>query len=168
MYGMMARDYRKSGSIWEQYDPGTGSNLSQGIKGSGTPEVGRGYFTSGITTSVIDLLLRGYLGFERTNNSNAFYLTPTQLQDHWQGIENLRLSGDIKLAIQMKDEGQNLGFKIKVKGISPESKVISIQEENFYDGSSQLVKQIKLNNKNEVEVSLKKSQGIRYLWSIGK
>ena len=25
------------------------------------------------------------------------------MPDHWQGIENLQLSGDVRLAIQMKD-----------------------------------------------------------------
>lgn len=106
LYSLMAHDYRTSGSIWEQYDPITGSNLALGFKGSGTPEVGRGYFTSGITTSVIDMLLRGYWGFERTDSPNSFYLTPTKLPNYWQGIENLHLSGDVRLAIQMKDEGK--------------------------------------------------------------
>ena len=151
----MARDYKISGSIWEQYDPITGSNLSHGFKGSGTAEVGRGYFTSGITTSVIDLLLRGCWGFERTDNPNDFYLTPSQLPDYWQGIENLRLSGDVRLAIQMKDEGQNHVFKIKFNGISPESKVITIQQENIQDGSCQLIKQVTLNTRMSLNLVLK-------------
>jgi hypothetical protein len=168
MYRMMARDYKISGSIWEQYDPVTGSNLSHGFKGSGTPEVGRGYFTSGITTSVIDLLLRGYWGFERTDNPNAFYLTPSKLPGYWQGIENLRLSGDVILAIQMKNEGQNNLFKIRFNGSSTESKIITIQKEDMQDGSCQLIKQVTLDTRNELELSLKESQGIRYLWSIEK
>jgi len=166
MYAMMARDYKKSGSIWEQYDPMTGNNLSNGFKGSGTPEVGRGYFTSGITTSVIDLLLKGCYGFERTDNPNAFYLTPAQLTGSWQGIENLQLSGNVRLAIQMKEEGEKYSLKIKFNGISPDKKIVTIQQVTMQDDSRKILRQIKLNDLNELKLSLKKSQGIRYLWTI--
>jgi len=162
----MARDYRKSGSIWEQYDPMTGNNLSHGFKGNSTPEAGRGYFTSGITTSVIDLLLKGCYGFERTDNPNAFYLTPAQLSTCWQGIENLQLSGNVRLAIQMKDEGEKYSFKIKFNGISPDKKTVAIQQVTMQDDSRKLLKQINLNSGNELKLSLKKSQGVRYLWTI--
>ncbi len=166
LYGMMASDYAKSGSIWEQYNPRTGKNLCNLLKSGGTPEVGRGYFTSGISTSVIDLLLRGCWGFERTDNPNTFYLTPSQLPSYWQGIENLQLNGDVRLAIQMRDEGKKYAFKIKFKGLSPEKKVITVQQVNVQNGSSQLLIQTKLNPRNELELNLKKSEGIRYLWMI--
>ncbi|WP_147383976.1 MGH1-like glycoside hydrolase domain-containing protein [Maribellus luteus] len=166
LYGMMARDYAKSGSIWEQYDPRTGNNLSNGFEGNGTPEVGRGYFTSGITTSVVDALLRGCWGFERTDNPNTFFLTPAELTNDWQGIENLPLSGDVRMRIQMKEEGEKYAFKIKFNGLSSKKKVIKVQKVNVQNGSFQLLKQVKLNFENELDFKLKKEEEIRYLWTI--
>ena len=114
LYGMMARDYLKTGSIWEQYDPISGQDLSNlaSAKYSGN-DVGRGYFTSGITTSVLDMLLRGLFGFERTDDANEFYLTPTPVTNDWHGIENLPLSGTTRLSIQIKDEGITTACRVK-------------------------------------------------------
>jgi len=165
LYGMMARNYRETGTIWEQYDPRNGMDLtSSGSEGSGMPEVGRGHFVSGIATSVGDMLLRGVFGFERTDDPSAFYLTPRPLTHNWHGIENLRLSGSTRLAIQIKDEGKTIACKVKFSGLDTGINSVNVYLLNLENGNRKLVKDVKLNAQNEVTVSLKKSNGSRYLW----
>jgi hypothetical protein len=164
LYGMMARDYLKSGSIWEQYDPNTGNDLSHGYEGSGAPEVGRGYFTSGIATTVGDILLRGVFGFERTDDPAAFYLTPTPLTNNWHGIENLPLSGPVRLSIQMKRSGTKTACKVRFSGQEKGAGEIAIYRVNLETGAREQVARIRPDRRGEVEVVLEKTNGSRYLW----
>jgi len=165
LYGMMARDYLKTGSIWEQYDPLTGLDLSSGYAGK-HQEIGRGYFTSGITTSVFDMLLRGLFGFERTDDPAAFYLTPTPMTANWHGIENLPLSGRTRLSIQIRDEGKTTACKVKFSGLDTASKSVTIHLLHVQDGTRKEIKRASLDDQNEVAVSLEKIQGTRYLWEV--
>lgn len=165
LYGMVARSYRETGTVWEQYDPRNGKDLNtSGSEGSGAPEVGRGHFVSGIATSVVDSLVRGVFGFERTDDPSAFYLTPRSLTNHWHGIENLRLSGGTRLSIQIKHEGKTTACKVKFSGLGKGINSVTVHQLNLEDGTRKLVKEAKLNEQNEVMVSLEKSNGRRYLW----
>jgi len=116
LYGMMARNYRESGSIWEQYDPCTGNDLSHGYEGSGAPEVGRGYFTSGIATSVLDMLLRGLLGFERKDAPGTFSLNPRPLNDQWHGVGNLALDAGVRMDISVRKRNGHADCRIHFAG----------------------------------------------------
>ena len=167
LYGMMARDFLKTGSIWEQYDPISGQDLSNlpSAKHAGS-DVGRGYFTSGITTSVFDMLLRGLFGFERTDDPAAFCLTPTPIKDAWHGIENLVLSGTTRLSIQIKDEGKTTACKVRFTGLDTAIKSVTIHLLNLQDGTRKEIKRARLNDQNEVVVSLEKPHGSRFLWEI--
>jgi hypothetical protein len=166
LYGMMARDYRESGSIWEQYDPNTGHDLSHGYAGSGSAEIGRGYFTSGITTSVGDMLLRGVFGFERTDDPTAFYLTPTPLTNHWHGIENLPLSGAVRLTIQMRTSGTKTACKVRFSGHEKKVGEVAIYRVNPDTGAREQVARKPLDRRGEVNVVLRKAEGLRYLWKL--
>jgi hypothetical protein len=161
LYGMMARFYRETGTIYEQYDPRNG-------KAGSDAGLGRGYFVSGITTSVADMLLRGVIGFERTDDAAVFYLTPRPLTNHWQGIENLPLCGDVRLAIQVKDEGRTTGCKVKFSGLDAEIKSVAVHLLNLQDGARKLVEEVRLNDRHEATLSLEKSNHTRYLWELRK
>ena len=113
---MMARFYRESGTIYEQYD------LRNGRAGSDAG-VGRGYFVSGITTSVADMFLRGVLGFKRSDDPAAFYLTRA-LDDPLARRDNLPLSGATRLMIQVKDEGKTAACKIRFSGLTRGNQVV--------------------------------------------
>jgi hypothetical protein len=161
LYGMMARFYRETGTIYEQYDPRNG-------KAGCDAGLGRGYFVSGITTSVADMLLRGVVGFERTDDPAAFYLTPRPLTNNWHGIENLPLSGDTRLSIQVKDEGRATACRVKFSGLDTAIKLVAVHLLNLQDGTRKLVKEARLNDQNEVTISLEKSNHSRHLWELRK
>jgi hypothetical protein len=167
LYGMMARDYRKTGSIWEQYDPISGQDLSNlpSAKYSGN-DVGRGYFTSGITTSVFDMLLRGVLGFERTDDPNAFYLTPMPLKEDWHGVTNLPLSGTTRLTIRMKKDSAGALCRVKVSGQSAALKTLVIHSVNPETGARVEITRIEINGAGEAEAALKRASDARYLWEL--
>ncbi len=167
LYLMMARSYRETGTVWEQYDPHSGKDLNSiGAVGKSVPEAGRGYFISGISTSVLDTLLRGVFGFDRTDSPSAFYLTPRPLASDWHGIENLRLSGATRLSIQIKDDGNTVICKVKFSSLDKGTNSVAIHRINLEDGSKKLVKISKLNKQREVKASLEKSDRIRLLWEI--
>ena len=155
LYGMMARHYWGTGSIWEQYDPATGNNLSAIVPGHA-----RGFFVSGITTTAPDMLLRGVIGFDRTDDPLAFFLTPRPMKADWHGIENLTLSGNIKLAIQIKDNGNSAACKVRVTGLESGRARIGISA----NGKS--YRELPLDGHNEVETVLTETEGTRYLWKF--
>jgi len=126
LYGMMARNYRESGSIWEQYDPCTGNDLSHGYEGSGAPEVGRGYFTSGIATSVLDMLLRGLLGFERKDTPWTFSLNPRPLNDQWHGVDNLALDASVRMDISVRRCNGHTDCRIHFTGLENRAQKVSV------------------------------------------
>jgi hypothetical protein len=167
LYGMMARDYVKTGSIWEQYDPISGQDLSNlaSARYSGN-DVGRGYFTSGITTSVLDMLLRGLFGFERTDDPTAFYLTPTPLATHRHGIDNLPLSGPVRLSIRMKRIGVNTACQVTVSGRENGLSEITVQRVHAETGAREQVARKGLDSRGTVEVLLESAGRSRYLWEI--
>jgi hypothetical protein len=68
----------------------------------------------------------------------------------------------------MKDEGENYVLSIRIDGISPDVKTVKVQQEDIQTNSIKLLKTIILNSRNEFELSLKKSQSVRYLWTIEK
>jgi hypothetical protein len=117
LYGMMARDYRETGSIWEQYDPVSGKDLSMAFAGSGSAESGRGYFTSGITTSVLDMLLRGVFGFVRTDEPLSFQLNPRPLKDGWHGVDNLVLNTGVRMDLSIKQAAGRTDCRIRFAGL---------------------------------------------------
>ena len=167
LYGMMARDYLKTGSIWEQYDPISGQDLSNlpSAKYSGN-DVGRGYFTSGITTSVFDMLLRGLFGFERTDDPAAFYLTPTPLSTNWHGIDNLPLSGPVRLAIQMKKDGTKIACQVKFSGRVQSPGEVTVYRVHSETGVREQVARKNLEPRGAVEVLLESANRARLLWEI--
>lgn len=110
------------------------------------------------------MLLRGILGFERTDDPLAFYLTPRPLTRKWHGIENLRLSGSTRLSIQIKDEGTAAACKVKFCGLDEGIASVNIYWVGIEKDARKLVKEVKLNDQNEMTVSLDKSNGRRYLW----
>jgi hypothetical protein len=167
LYGMMARDYWKTGSIWEQYDPISGQDLSNlpGAKYSGN-DVGRGYFTSGITTSVFDMLLRGTFGFERADEANAFYLTPVPLKESWHGIQNLPLNGKIRLDIQIKKVGTKSLCKVNVTGQDAKLRTLAIYRVNPETGAREPLERLPLDGRGEVETCLAKTSNTRFLWEL--
>lgn len=156
LYGMVAAEFLRTGSIWEQYRPDNGQCLNPG----------RRFFTSGITTSILDLFLRGQFGFERTDDPNAFYLTPTPATNAWHGIENLPLSGSVKLAIQLHDQGATTACKVTVTGMNARRATLQVQAVHVEAGTKKLFKQVRLDDHNEAEVVLTKSNGTRYLWKL--
>ena len=167
LYGMMARDYLKTGSIWEQYDPLSGQDLSHlpSAKYAGN-DVGRGYFTSGITTSVFDMLLRGLFGFERTDDPAAFYLTPTPLATNWHGIEKLPLSGPVRLSIQMKKDGPNTACQVRFSGLGKGLGEAAIYRVHSETGVREPVARKRLDPRGAVELLLESANRSRYLWEI--
>jgi hypothetical protein len=114
------------------------------------------------------MLLRGVLGFERTDDPHAFYLTPRPLTNKWHGVDNLRLSGATLLSIQIKDKGQTTACRVKFSGLDKEFKSVAIQLLNLNDGGRKLLHIAPLNNQNEVTANLDKSNGLRYLWELQK
>lgn len=167
LYGMMSRDYLNTGTVWEQYDPRTGKDLDSTTDAKGAqPDVGRGHFVSGIATSVADALLRGLFGFERTDEPTAFYLTPRPLAGDWHGVENLRLSGDIRLAIQTKEDGAAVACKVKFSGVGAGTHSVTIHGLDLDDSAKKLVQRIGVDEHQEITVNLPKSNGIRYLWNV--
>ena len=167
LYGMMARDYLKTGSIWEQYDPISGQDLSNlaSAKYSGN-DVGRGYFTSGITTSVFDMLLRGLFGFERTDDPAAFYLTPTPMTAQWHGIDNLPLSGPVRLSIQMKKSGSSAVCQARFSGRENKFSTVTVYRVHAETGVRKQVARKSLDAGGAVEVVLESASGSRCLWEI--
>jgi hypothetical protein len=164
---MMARDYLKTGSIWEQYDPISGQDLSNlpSAKYSGN-DVGRGYFTSGITTSVFDMLLRGLFGFERTDDPAAFYLIPTPLTTNWHGTDNLPLSGPVRLAIQMKKDGAKTACQVKLSGRENSLGEVTVYRVHSETGVREQVARKNLDPRGAVEVLLDNVNRSRLLWEI--
>jgi len=130
LYGMMARDYQKSGSIWEQYDPDTGNDLSNGYKGNGDAEVGRGYFTSGITTSVADMLLRGIFGFSRADEPLSFHLNPRPLKDDWHGVNNLVLNTGVRMDLSIRKNRDHTDCRIHFSGLGEGAWKLVLSEPN--------------------------------------
>ena len=166
LYGMMARDYLKTGSIWEQYDPISGQDLSHLPSAMTGSDSSRGYFTSGITTSVFDMLLRGTLGFERTDDANAFYLTPFPLKDDWHGVTNLPLSGTTRLAILVKKDGAGALCRVKVSGQAAVLRTLVIHRVNTRTGERVDLKRITLDNDGEAGAVLDIPAESRYLWTL--
>jgi hypothetical protein len=113
LYGMMARDYRRTGSIWEQYDPISGQDLSSLFPG----EAGRGYFTSGITTTVLDMLLRGMFGFERTDEPLSFRLNPRPMKDDWHGVDNLLLNTGVRMDLSIRKAAGRTDCRVHFTGL---------------------------------------------------
>ena len=93
---MVAKEYARTGTIWEQYRPDNGRGIHLG------------YFTSGITSSVCDMLVRGLFGFERTDDPLAFLLAPRPVGKDLQGIANFPLTKDCRMDIHVKDEGEKV------------------------------------------------------------
>jgi len=168
LYWMMARDYRVTGTIWEQYDPRTGRDLDA-TPGSGrdsAADIGRGHFISGIATSVLDALVRGILGFERTDDPSKFYLTPRPLMGNWHGIDDLTLSGATRLTIRIRGEDQATGCKIKITGAKVAPRSISIHRVDIGAGTSTLIDELALDDRQEVALVLKHIPGCRYAWKL--
>ena len=167
LFGMMARSYRETGTVWEQYDPRNGKDLtSTNAEGSGAAEVGRGHFVSGIATTVGDTLLRGVFGFERTDEASAFYLTPRPINGDWHGIENLQLSGATRVAIQIRNEGSAVACRLKFSGLDAGAHSVEVHQLNVEEGTRKTVKKLRLNRQNEVTAKLEKPKGGRYLWEV--
>jgi len=168
LYWMMAREYRATGTIWEQYDPRTGKDLdaTPGSAREGASDVGRGHFISGIATSVLDALLRGVMGFERTDDPLTFYLTPCPLTDEWHGIENLPLSGATRLAIQIKPQDGATRCKVKTWGSKTAPRSVSIRRVDIEAGTSTPFAEGVLDDQQEVAFTLKNTPGCRYAWQF--
>jgi hypothetical protein len=154
LYQMAADEFVRTGSLWEQYNPATGQGIH--LK----------YFTSGIGSSVVDMLLRGVFGFERTDDPTAFYLTPTPVTDDWQGICNLALSGATRLDIWMKRSGMDTACRVHIAGQSPDYQFVEIQWMDLQTGAKEIVKRMKLDAQSEAEVLLTKTTGGRCLWKL--
>lgn len=111
-------------------------------------------------------LLRGQFGFERVDDPNAFYLTPTPVKHDRHGIENLSLSGGIRLAIQVKKKGADVVCKVKFAGQDAKLRAVATFRVNAETGAKERVTRVKLNRHDEVEVLLKCTSGSRYLWEL--
>ena len=154
LFGMAADEYARTGSIWEQYRPDNGRGIH--LK----------YFTSGIASRIVDMLLRGTLGFERTDNAAAFYLTPRPLKKDWHGIDNLVLSGETRLSIQVKDQGKAVACRLKLSGSKPQFKTVKILLHDMRVGTKKQVAQASLDARGEMAVELEKINEARYLWEL--
>jgi hypothetical protein len=164
LYGMMARDYGRTGSIWEQYDPITGKDLGAGFTGNGGAEIGRGYFTSGITTSVLDMLLRGLFGFERCDEENSFYFTPRSMGKEWHGVDNLRLHRMLRISLQMRDAGEGVEAKVQFAGLPAGLKSVSVTAIDSASNNGTIQAVLPIDSQGQVQVTLPRTNGVRYLW----
>jgi hypothetical protein len=155
LYKMVADEFARTGSIWEQYNPTNGHGIHLE------------YFTSGISSCVVDLLLRGVFGFERTDDPDAFYLTPAPIADDWHGITNLPLSGSLRLSIQMKRTAENeTACKVGMSGREKQFRKIEIYRVNPGTGAKEPVLRTALSPNGETAVILKKIKDSRYLWEF--
>jgi len=141
LYGMVAKEYTRSGTIWEQYRPDNG----QGIH--------LGYFTSSITVNVSDMLLRGWLGFSRQDIPYSFMLNPRPVGNNWQGITNLSLGGECSLDIHVKNDREDVMCKLSFHNLPQNIHIVEILMENMQ--GSQKIENIRINN-GKVNFSLPK------------
>jgi hypothetical protein len=105
IYGMIAREYARTGSIWEQYRPDNGRGMHLD------------HFTSGITATVCDMLIRGVLGFERADEPLTFVLAPRPVGKEPQGVTNFPLRKECRMDIRLKDEGDFTACRIRFSGL---------------------------------------------------
>lgn len=161
LYGMMARDYGRTGSIWEQYDPITGKDLSSGGAG-----IGRGYFTSGITTSVLDMLLRGLFGFERCDEENSFFFMPRPTSKEWQGVDNVCLHRTLRLSLAMRNAGENVEAKVKFSGLPAGLEFVSVAAIDSASNNRTIQAVLPIDSQGQVQVTLPRTNGVRYLWQL--
>lgn len=153
LFGMVADEYARTGTIWEQYNPadGTGIHLK--------------YFTSGISSNIVELLIRGMFGFERTDQPDAFYLTPCPAKKEWHGVRNLTLCGERKLDIAMRDRGDAAACKVKLTGI-PHAAVVRISCIHFLSGAEEPICMVPFDEHGEAIALLPYGNQCRYLWQI--
>jgi hypothetical protein len=146
IYGMIAKEYARTGTIWEQYRPDNGRGMHLG------------YFTSGITSSVPDMLIRGLFGFERTDDPLTFMLTPRPVGKEPQGIVNFPLTKDCRLDLRMRDEGENVACQIHFQGLPEGIRAVELYRQTA--DNSELVGTIELRN-GSLECKLPKQNGTR-------
>ena len=152
LFDMVARDYLRTGTIWEQYRPDNG----QGIHLS--------HFTSSITVNVSDMLLRGLFGFERIDDPNAFMLTPRPEGKHWQGITNLLTGNRCRLDIRVKNTGSgDVACKLVFHNLPPDIRFVELYSEDME--GSQKIATLKL-RKGEVQCKLPKQNETRYRFML--
>jgi len=124
------------------------------------------YFASGITSTIVDMLLRGMLGFQRSDDCREFYLTPRSLGSAWQGIDNLPLNGETKLAIRVKDQGRTTACTLKFSGLQPDLNAVMIVMRDMRAGTEKQVARLKLGAQGEAAIELEKINETRYLWKL--
>jgi len=146
IYGMVARDYARTGTIWEQYRPDNGQGLHLG------------YFTSGITVTVSDMLIRGLFGFERTDDPLTFMLAPRPTGQEAQGITNLPLTSNCRLDIHVRNEGDQVVCQIHFTGLPDGIRAVELYRQTA-DGSER-VSTLPLHD-NSVECQLPRQNGTR-------
>lgn len=166
LYNMMAECFEKTKSMWEQYDPRNGLNLDDTYEKASTPEIGRAYFTSGIATSALDMLLRGLWGFERCDEEGSFYLTPSGLSDCWQGINKLKVSNKLIIDLQAQRSYGKNEVKLNFSNEINENSILSVTEINVETGEERLLNNIKIGSDKEVIIKLDEKDGVRYHWML--
>ena len=151
IFGMVAAEFAQTGTVWEQYRPDNGRGMHLGL------------FTSGITVTVSDMLLRGIFGFERTDDPLAFFLTPRPSSDRWEGITNLRLSGEHRLDVRVKKEAGGGLCRIRFYGL-PDS-VRTVEIDGIVGNRTEALSKIKIMG-SEIEVKLPERPGERFLFKL--
>jgi hypothetical protein len=146
IYDMVAKEYARTGTIWEQYRPDNGRGMHLG------------YFTSGITASVCDMLVRGLLGFERTDDPLAFLMAPRPVGKDSQGITNFPLTKQCRLDIHIKDEGEKVACQIHFQGLPEGIRAVEVYRQT--DDNSELVSTIELHG-GSMECKLPKQNAVR-------
>jgi hypothetical protein len=152
LYGMAADEYLRTGSIWEQYNPASGHGIH--LK----------YFTSGIASTIVDMLLRGVLGFQRCDDPAAFYFTPRPAGGQWQGVENLRLAGNVFLDLKARCAGQSIVAKVRVAGPGDSRQRLRVYAVKAAGGAKRLFATV--DAREGGNVSLSAERGTRFLWEI--
>ncbi|MGA7701899.1 MAG: trehalase family glycosidase [Thermoguttaceae bacterium] len=146
IYDMVAKEYARTGTIWEQYRPDNGRGMHLG------------YFTSGITSSVCDMLVRGLFGFERTDDPLAFVLAPRPVGKESQGISNFPLTKECRVDIRMKDEGEYVACQIHFNGLPDGIRAVELYRQTAEN--AELVGTIELRD-GSLECKLPKQNGTR-------
>lgn len=155
LFKMAADEFARTGSIWEQYNPATGHGIH--LK----------YFTSGITTSLVDMLLRGVFGFERTDDPHAFFLTPTPVVADWHGIDNLPLTASLRLSFTMKKgPATQTVCRIHFTGQTAPLRTLEVFRFDTGAGAEEPCARAALGRGGVAEITLDKIEGRRYLWKI--
>jgi hypothetical protein len=151
IFGMVASEFVRTGTVWEQYRPDNGRGMHLGL------------FTSGITVTVSDMLLRGVFGFERVDDALAFYLNPRPSGEGWEGVSNLRLGGDRRLDIRVKRDAGGALCRIRFHGL-PES-VRAVEVDRVDGNRTETISKTAIKDAG-VEIRLPDRPGARYLFRL--